>query len=72
MGQLSRSGGGPPSRRAREQRAFQLVRIGGASAAVAAVGLVLAVFGVISLGIPLVAAIVAAVCAVLFRRTVSP
>ena len=57
-------------RRAREKRAFQLVVAGGTSAAVAVVGFVLAAVGVLGFGIPLIAAIVAAVCFVMFRRTV--
>ena len=57
-------------RRTREQRAFRLVQIGGAAGVVAVVGLVLALVGVIGLGIPLLAAIVAVVCLVLFRSTV--
>jgi len=59
------------SRSAKQQRAYQLVLAGGAASVVAVVGLVLAVVGVIGLGLPVVAAIVAALCAVLFRRTVS-
>lgn len=70
MSELSRRGGGPPSRRAREQRAFRLVQVGGVAAAVAVIGIVLSVVGVISGSIPLIAAIVAVVCLVLFRRTV--
>ena len=57
-------------RRTREQRAFRLVQIGGAAGVVAVVGLVLSIAGVIGLGIPLLAAIVAVVCLVLFRSTV--
>jgi hypothetical protein len=57
-------------RRTREQRAFRLVQVGGVAGAVAVVGFVLALFGVIGLGIPLLAAIVAVVCIVLFRSTV--
>jgi hypothetical protein len=58
-------------RRTREERAYRLVVAGGAFGALAVVGFVLAVVGVISLGPPLIAAIVAAVCFLLFRRTVS-
>jgi putative flippase GtrA len=58
-----------PSRRSREQRAYTFVVVGGVAGAVAVVGLVLAIFGVIGLGLPLLAAVVAAICAVLFRRT---
>ena len=56
----------------REKRAYNLVVLGGVSAAVAVVGFVLAIVGVIGLGIPLVAAIVAVVCALWFRSVVSP
>ena len=59
------------SRSAREQRAYRLVLAGGASGAVAVVGFVLAIVGVIGFGLPFIAAIVAAVCLLLFRRTVS-
>jgi len=48
-----------------------LVQVGGVSATVAVVGAMLAIFGAIGFGIPLIAAIVAVVCLVLFRRTVS-
>jgi hypothetical protein len=71
MSDLAPSSGGPPSRRAREQRAYRLVVAGGAAGAVAAVGLVLAIVGVIGYGIPVLALIVAVVCLLLFRRTVS-
>ena len=57
-------------RRTREQRAFRLVTVGGTAGAVAVVGFVLALVGVIGFGIPLLAAIVAVVCAVLFRSVV--
>ena len=57
-------------RRAREQRAFRLVQVGGAAGAIAVAGFVLALVGVIGFGIPLLAAIVAVVCVVLFRSVV--
>jgi hypothetical protein len=57
-------------RRTREQRAFRLVQIGGVAGAVAVVGFVLALIDVIGFGIPLLAAIVAVVCVVLFRSVV--
>lgn len=59
-------------RRAREKRAYTLVMVGGVSTLFAVVGLVLAVLGVIGIGLPLLAIIVAVVCGLLFRRTVSP
>ena len=70
MGNLTPSSGGPPSRRQREKRAYQLVLAGGTATAVAVVGVVLAIVGVIGFGIPVTAAIIAAVCAFMFRRTV--
>jgi hypothetical protein len=60
-----------PSRRTREDRAYRLALAGGAAAVVAVVTLVLAIIGIGSLGVPVLAAIVAAICVVLFRRTVS-
>jgi CHASE2 domain-containing sensor protein len=71
MSDLTRGSGGPPSRRSREQRAYRLVVTSGIAGVIAVVGLVLAIAGVISLAIPLIAAVVAAVCALLLRRTVS-
>jgi putative flippase GtrA len=67
---LTPSSGGPPSRRSRERRAFQLVLVGGTAGVIAVVGFVLALVDVMGFGLPFVAAIVAVICAVLFRRTV--
>ena len=72
MGDLNPRPGGRLSRRTREQRAYRLVVAGGAAGVIAVVGLVLAIAGILSFGIPVLAAIVAAVCLLLFRRTVSP
>jgi hypothetical protein len=47
------------------------VLVGSAAGVVAVVGFVLAAVGVLGFGIPFIAAIVAIVCGVLFRRTVS-
>ena len=58
-------------RRQREQRAYRLVQIGGGAGLVAVVGLILSIAGVIGSGLWVIAAIVAAVCAILFWRTVS-
>ena len=71
MSELERRPRSGLSRSAREQRAYRLVMIGGSASVVAVVGVVLAVAGVIGGGVPLIAAIVAVVCFVLFRRTVS-
>ena len=68
---LTPSSGGPPSRRSRERRAFQLALAGSAAGVIAVVGFVLAAVGVMGFGVPFIAAIVSLVCAVLFRRTVS-
>ena len=59
------------SRSDREGRAYRLVLAGGGAAAVAVVGLVLAIVGVVGLWLPLLAVVVAAICGWLFRRTVS-
>jgi hypothetical protein len=58
-------------RRAREQRAYRLVQVGGAATVVAVVGLILSIAGVLGSTLWVIAAIVAAVCALLFWRTVS-
>lgn len=71
MSGLTPSSGGPPSRRSRERRAYQLVLVGSTAGVIAVAGLVLALVGVMGLGIPLIAAVVAVVCALMFRRTVS-
>jgi hypothetical protein len=57
-------------RRAREERAYRLAIATGALGVVAVVGLILAIAGVIGLGIPFLAAAVAVVCGLLFRRAV--
>ena len=61
-----------PSRREREQRAYRLVQVGGVAVVVAVVGVVLALIGLVGAWLPLLGVVVAAICAVLFRRTVSP
>ena len=71
MSDLSPRGNYTP-RRAREQRAYRLAMVGGGASVVAIVGVVLAIIGVTGAGLPVVAAIVAAVCFLLFRRIVSP
>ena len=70
MSDLAPRSGGPPSRRSREQRAFRLVTIGGGAAAVAVVGVVLAIVGILGWWLPILAIIVAAICGLLFLRTV--
>jgi hypothetical protein len=58
-------------RRVRERRAYQLVVTGGVASAVFVVSLVLSIVGVISGTLPVISLIVAVICFVLFRRTVS-
>jgi hypothetical protein len=70
MADLARGSGGPPSRRGREQRAYRLVVTGGVAGAVAVVGAVLAAIGVFGWAVPLLAAVIAAICVFMFRRTV--
>jgi hypothetical protein len=59
-------------RRTREQRAYRMVVVSGTAGAVAVVTFVLAIIGIGSFAIPVIAAIVALVCFFLFRRIVSP
>jgi uncharacterized membrane protein len=70
MSDLSRRPGSGVSRSARERRAFQLVVAGGVAGLVAVVTFILAIVGVGGFGIPVLAALVAALCVILFRRTV--
>jgi len=58
-------------RRVREQRAYRALVVGGVAGVVGVAGIVLAVAGVVGAGLPVVALIVAAICAAIFRRTVS-
>jgi multisubunit Na+/H+ antiporter MnhG subunit len=57
-------------RRAREQRAYRLVVAGGVAGTAGVIGLILAVVGVTSAGWPIIALVVAAICLLMFRRTV--
>ncbi len=67
MADIQKRGSYTP-RRAREKRAYQLAVGGTVAGAVGVIGLVLAAVGAIGAGLPIVALIVAAICAVLFRR----
>lgn len=71
MASLEKRGGYTP-RRVRERRAYRLVTVGGTAGVVGVVGLVLAVAGVVSATLPIVALIVAVICAVLFRQMTTP
>jgi membrane protein implicated in regulation of membrane protease activity len=70
MSDLERRSSGPPSRRRREQRAYNLVMASGVLGLVAVVTGLLALFTSFGWGIPVLAAILAVLCVVLFRRTV--
>lgn len=59
------------SRRTREKRAYNLVVAGGALGAIGAIGFLLAIFGVVGFGWPIILLIIAAVCGLVFRSTVS-
>jgi multisubunit Na+/H+ antiporter MnhG subunit len=58
-------------RRVRERRAYRLAVAGGVAGTVGVVGLALAVVGVIGATLPILALVLAAICAFLFRRLVS-
>ncbi|MBV9607518.1 MAG: hypothetical protein JO027_20555 [Solirubrobacterales bacterium] len=70
MADIEKRGGYTP-RHVRERRAYQLVVTGGVAGSVFVVSLVLSIAGVISGTIPVIALIVAVICLVMFRRTVS-
>ena len=70
MADLTRQPNRTPSR-VREQRAYRLAVTGGVAGVAAVVTGVLAIVGILSLGIPLLAAIIAVICFFLFQRTVS-
>lgn len=70
MADLQKRGGYTP-RRQREARAYRLVAGGGLAGTIAVVSVILALAGVISWGLPLVAIIVTIFCVVMFRRSVN-
>ena len=57
-------------RRVREQRAYRLAVAGSTAGVVGVVGIVLAIAGVFSAALPVIALIIAALCAFGFMRTV--
>jgi hypothetical protein len=67
MSNLQKRGSYTP-RRAREQRAYRMVVVGGAAGTVGVVSLVLAVVGIVTWTLPIVALIVAAICMFGFQR----
>ncbi|MEA2380416.1 MAG: hypothetical protein QOH72_387 [Solirubrobacteraceae bacterium] len=58
-------------RRTREDRAYKLVLAGGTAGVVAVVTFVLAIVGIVGFGIPVLAALIAALCGWMFRRAVA-
>ena len=70
MSDLERRSASRPSRRKREQRAYNLVMVGGVAGLVAVVTGILALLTSFSWSIPIIAAIVAVLCSVLLRRIV--
>ena len=70
MSDLERRSGSRPSRQKRERRAYNLVLAGGAFGLIFVVTVLLAIFTSFGWSIPVLAAILAVVCALLFRRTV--
>lgn len=70
MADLERSGSRTP-RRTREQRAYRLVIASGVLGTLGVVGVVLSIAGIGSFALSLLALVLAAICGLLFRRTVS-
>jgi hypothetical protein len=68
MADLQKRGGYTP-RRTREQRAYRLVVVGGATGGLGALGVILAIAGVIGWGGPIILLLVALACFGLFRST---
>jgi divalent metal cation (Fe/Co/Zn/Cd) transporter len=69
MANLTRRTG---SRAQRVQKGHNLVVAGGTAALVSVVTAILAVVGLLPWSLPLLAAVVAAICFVMFRRMVTP
>lgn len=70
MSDLERRSGSRPSRRARERRAYNLVVAGSVLGVIFVVGAILAILTSFSWTIPVIAAVLAVVCVVLFRRAI--
>jgi hypothetical protein len=69
MANIEKRGGYTP-RRVRERRAYRLVVTGGVAGTVGVVTAVLAIAGVMSWGVPIIALIVAAISVAMFRAVV--
>jgi hypothetical protein len=70
MADLQKRGSYQP-RRAREQRAYRLVQVGGAGAVVGVAGVVLSVAGIVGAWLPILGFIVAIICVFMFRSVTS-
>ena len=70
MSDLERRGGSRPTRKQREERAYRLVLATGAFGLVGVAGILLAIFTSFGAGLPILALIIAAICFMMFRRTV--
>ncbi len=68
MSNLDRRGGYTP-RHVREKRAYRLATVGAGTGGLAVVTLVLSIVGIISLWVPVLLLIIAALCAYGFMRT---
>jgi phosphotransferase system glucose/maltose/N-acetylglucosamine-specific IIC component len=71
MSDLERRGSYTP-RRVREQRAYRLATAGGVAGLVTVVGAVIALVSSLSWSIPVIAAVIAVICFVMFRRLIGP
>jgi hypothetical protein len=69
MADLQKRGSYTP-RRAREQRAYRLAVTGAGAGVVGVVGIVLSIAGVVGAWLPIIALIIAALCAFGFMRAV--
>ena len=69
MSGLEPRSGGRLTRRERERRAYRLTLAAGATGLAGVVGIVLALFGVIGAGVPVLLLVVAAVLGLMLRRT---
>ncbi len=71
MSDLERRGGSRPTRKQREERAYRLVLATGTFGLIGAAGILLAILDIVGAGLPILALIIAAICFMAFRRTVS-
>ena len=72
MSDLERRSGSGLTRRQREQRAYRLVLASGALGAIFVATTILAIVTAFTWTIPVLSAILAVICVILLRRTLSP